>query len=506
MQIKLSSSQIVVILIISMAVFLLGFSSRINKEPTEIYKVYVDGEIIGTIKSKTEFEDYVNEKENSIKKKYNVDKVYTPSGVEIKKVITYSGNTESNETVYNKIIKSKKFTIKGTIVTISDEDDKDYKTQKIYTLNKEIFDEAITKTIKSFLDPEVYQKFMTSTQDEIKDLGSIVDDISIKQKITYKTGYISIDEKIYTNAEDLAKYILYGTTKTQSTYTIKEGDTIESVAEENKLNVQEFLIANSKFSSKNNLLYEGQKVNVGLINPIIDVVIEKTSVEEEEKAFSVDIQYDENEIKGTEYVSREGENGLYKVTKKYQYINGQLADTITISSTELKPAVNKILVKGDKYVPNVADLSYWGWPTDTPYTITTYYGYRWGSMHAAIDIYGPGHGSAIYAANNGTVIGAKAGCVAGNSSCNGRRGNFIVINHNNNNYYTIYMHLASILVTEGQTVARGQKIATMGNTGEVYPVPTSGSPYSGTHLHFGVYRGNPLTGGGSPFDPLSLYR
>lgn len=230
---------------------------------------------------------------------------------------------------------------------------------------------------------------MTSTQDEIKDLGSIVDDISIKQKITYKTGYISIDEKIYTNAEDLAKYILYGTTKTQSTYTIKEGDTIESVAEENKLNVQEFLIANSKFSSKNNLLYEGQKVNVGLIDPIIDVVVEKTSVEEEEKAFSVDIQYDENEIKGTEYVSREGENGLYKVTKKYQYINGQLADTITISSTELKPAVNKIVVKGDKYVPNVADLSYWAWPTDTPYTITTYYGYRWGSMHAAIDIYGP---------------------------------------------------------------------------------------------------------------------
>ena len=107
MQIKLSSSQIVVILIISMAVFLLGFSSRINKEPTEVYKVYVDGEIIGTIKSKTEFEDYVNEKENSIKKKYNVDKVYTPSGVEIKKVITYSGNTESNEAVYNKIIKSK---------------------------------------------------------------------------------------------------------------------------------------------------------------------------------------------------------------------------------------------------------------------------------------------------------------------------------------------------------------------------------------------------------------
>jgi murein DD-endopeptidase MepM/ murein hydrolase activator NlpD len=493
------------ITVIALLVILLGFTDTINKTPTTVYKVFVDGEIIGTIKSKTEFEEYVNLQEEKIKNQYNVEKIYTPSGVEIKKVTTYEDNTESNQSVYNKIIETKKFTIKGTIITITDEEDEDYETQKIYVLNKEIFDEALTKTIKSFIDPETYEEFMNDTQEEIEDLGSTVDDISVKQTITYKTGYISIDETIYTNADDLAKYMLYGTTEAQNTYTVESGDTIESVAEANKLNVQEFLIVNSKFTSKNNLLYEGQVVNVGLIDPIIDIVIEKTSVEEEEKAYSVDIQYDENEVKGTEYVSREGENGLYKVTKKNQYINGQLADSITISTTELKPAVNKILVKGDKYVPEVADLSYWAWPTDTPYTITTYYGYRWGSMHAAIDIYGPGHGSAIYAANNGTVIAAVGGCTAGVLSCNGRRGNYIVINHNNGNYYTIYMHLSSILVTTGQTVERGQKIATMGNTGEVSPVPTSSSPYSGTHLHFGTYIGNPLTGGGSAFNPLTLY-
>lgn len=502
---KLNLSHIMLIIVITLTIFLLGFTDVINKEPITVYKVFVDGEIIGAVQSKDDFEEYVNLQEEQIKEKYNVDKVYTPSGVEIKKVTTYDKNIEDNQTVYNKIIKTKKFTIKGTIITISDETDEDYQKIKLYTLNKEIFDEAIIKTIKSFLDPEIYEKFMNDTQEELKDLGSIVDDISINQKITYKTGYISIDETIYTNAEDLAKYLLYGTIEKQDTYQVKDGDTIESIAESNKLNVQEFLIANSKFSSKNNLLYEGQVVNVGLIDPIIDIVVNTTSIEEEEKAFSVDIQYDETKLKGTEYVSREGENGLYKVTKKNQYINGQLADTITINTTELKPAVNKILVKGDKYVPEVADLSYWAWPTDTPYTITTYYGYRWGSMHAAIDIYGPGHGSAIYAANNGTVIAATGGCTVGNLSCNGRRGNFIVINHNNGNYYTMYMHLASILVTTGQTVERGQKIATMGNTGEVYPVPSSYSPYSGTHLHYATYRGNPLTGAGSPFNPFNLY-
>ena len=505
MQNKFRLSHIMLIIVLALTIFLLGFTNRINKTPITVYKVFIDGEIIGTIKSKSEFEEYVNIQEEKIKEKYKVDKVYTPSGVEIKKLTTYDEKIEDNQTVYNKIIQTKKFTIKGIMATISDETDENFESFKIYTLNKEIFDEAITKTIKSFIEPETYEEFMNDNQEEIKDLGSIVDDISIKQKITYKTGYISIDENIYTSSEELAKYLLYGTTKAQNTYKVKEGDTIESIAESNKLNIQEFLIANSKFSSENNLLYAGQTVNVGLINPVIDIIVETTSVEEEEKAFSVDIQYDENELKGTEYVLKEGENGLYKVTKKNQYINGQLADTITINTTELKPAVNKILVKGDKYVPEVADLSYWAWPTATPYTITSYYGYRWGSMHAAIDIYGPGHGSAIYAANNGTVIAASSGCVVGNSSCNGRRGNFVTINHNNGNYYTIYMHMDKVQVSVGQTVARGQKIGTMGNTGEVYPVPTSSSPYSGTHLHFGTYRGNPMVGAGAAFDPLYLY-
>ena len=70
------------------------------------------------------------------------------------------------------------------------------------------------------------------------------------------------------------------------------------------------------------------------------------------------------------------------------------------------------------------------------------------------------------------------------------------------------MHLSTILVKEGQVVSRGQVIGKMGNTGEVYPIPSSYSPYSGTHLHFATTRGDPSNGGmsGSPFDPLTLYR
>ena len=492
------------ILLILVLVVALGFTHNNNSNPKTVYNVYLDGDIIGTIEDKNSFEEYINKKENTIKRKYGVNKVYMPNGVVIKKVITYDNNIESNEKIYNKLTKVKQFTIKGTVITINSKDKKS-KPKKIYTLSKKIFDDALESLVKSFVDKDDYNNYMNNSQKKITDTGNIIKNIDIDEKITYKNSYISIDEDIYTKSSTLAKYMLYGTTKKQNTYIVQDGDTIETVANTNKLSIQEFMLANSQFNSENTLLYTGQEVNVGLIAPIINVVVEVNDVSDEERNFGVDIKYDENELQGTEYVSQEGDKGLYRVSREYQYINGQLSDTVTLSSTELKPTINKVIVKGDKEIPNVADLSYWAWPTDNPYTITTYFGYRWGSMHAAVDIYGPGYGSSIYAANNGTVVAAVGGCTAGNSSCNGRRGNYILINHNNANYYTYYMHLSTILVKEGQTVSRGQKIATMGNTGEVYPAPSKSSPYSGTHLHFAALRGNPLSGG-KPFDPLTLYK
>lgn len=502
---RFRASYVLVIILLGILVFALGFTHYSTKNPQNVYQIYIDGEIIGTVESKTGFEEFINKKEESIKKKYGVKKVEVPNGVMIKEVTTYNKNIDSNEEVYKRIVKKKQFTIKGVAITIKNKNEKNYKTKYIYVLNKKIFDDAITQLIKSFVNEDDYKSYMESTQKEIVDTGTIIKDISIDEDITYKSSYLSIDKEIFTDSSTLAKYLLYGTTKKQSTYQVQEGDTIETVANANKLNVQEFLIANSNFKSENALLYTGQEVNVGLINPLISVVVEINGVSDEEKNYSVNVQYDENQVQGVEYVKQEGENGLYRVSREYEYINGQLSDTINLNTIELKPSVDKIIVKGSKEIPHVADLSHWAWPTDTPYTITTYFGYRWGSMHAALDIYGPGYGSNIYAANNGTVVETKGGCVPGNISCNGRQGNYILINHNAGNYYTQYMHLSTILVKAGQVVSRGQKIATMGNTGEVYPTPNSSSPYSGTHLHFAAWRGYPHRGG-TPFDPFTLYR
>ena len=502
-------SYYIIIFLVGILAFGLGFTSYNNNEPSEVYNVYVDGEIIGTIKDKDSFEKYINDKESSVMKKYRVNKVYMPNGVTIKKVITYNNKVDSNDYIYNKMVKLKQFTIKGIVITISSKTGDDgYETKKIYTTSKRVFDDALVSLIKSYVSDKDYNDYMNSSQKEIVDTGSIIKSIDLNQNVTYKKSYISIDKEIFNNSSLLAKYLLFGTTDKQASYIVKEGDTVASVAMANKLNVQEFLLANSGFNSENTLLYAGQEVSIGLINPVLDIAVEINGINDEEKNYGVVVKYDESKLRGTEYVETPGEKGMYRVSREYLYINGILTATQTLNSTELKPTIDQVVVKGDKEVPHIADLSYWAWPTDTPYTITTYYGYRWGTMHPAIDIYGPGYGSSVYAANNGTVIAATGGCVVGNLGCNGRRGNYIIINHNIQGYHTTYMHLASIFVKPGQVVARGQKIGTMGNTGEVYPVPTSYNPYSGTHLHFATTRGDPSRGGmsGNPFDPLTLYR
>lgn len=502
---KWGISLIMVVLMSISSIFLFGYKLAKNKTPNEFYAVYLAGEKIGVVKSKEEFNKYINIQEEKLKEQYEVDAIYTPKGVEIKKIVTYSNKTNTDEEIYRRLVSSENFTIKGVVIEIVKEatDEKEKEIITINLLNKEMFDESIIDIIKAFIEDNEYTSFMNSTQQNIVTTGELIEDIYIQETVTYKESYIPTNEKIFTNTDELTKYLMYGTTEKQNTYIVKEGDTIETIAENNKLNVQEFLIANPEFTSANNLLYESQEVLVGLINPIISIVVEKHSVQDETQNFDTEIKYDDNMIIGYSYVEREGETGIDRVTRKYQYINGQLVDVALIGSVEVKPSVSKILVKGDKYVPNVADLSYWAWPTNRPYTITSGYQYRWGDFHGALDIY-VGHGSPIYAANNGTVYKIGTGCIRGNTKCNGTRGNYVIINHNAGNYYTQYMHLHTITVEVGQTVERGQKIGTMGNTGNVVPTPPYGSSsLAGTHLHFEVWKGAPYSG--YHINPYRLY-
>ncbi len=86
--------------------------------------------------------------------------------------------------------------------------------------------------------------------------------------------------------------------------------------------------------------------------------------------------------------------------------------------------------------------------------VTSPFGYRWGRLHAGIDIAVP-VGTPIHAAASGTV--ALAGWVDG-------YGNYTCIDHGGG-LATCYAHQSSLAVSVGEHVTQGQVIGYSGNTG-----------------------------------------
>ncbi len=110
------------------------------------------------------------------------------------------------------------------------------------------------------------------------------------------------------------------------------------------------------------------------------------------------------------------------------------------------------------------------WPVSGP--VTSPFGYRWGRLHAGIDI-GVPYGTPIHAAASGTVV--LAGWTGG-------YGNYTCIDHGGG-LATCYGHQSSYAISSGAQVSQGQVIGYVGNTGHSF----------GAHLHFEVrIHGNPV--------------
>ena len=469
--------------LMAVLIFGVGFVDKGNtKNTVTLFQVYLNGKKIGLIKDDQELYDLIDKEQGAIKDKYGVKKVYPPHGLKITAIKTYETNTTDARTIYNKIKNDAPFTIEGYQITIKDEEN----PKTFYILNKDDLDVAIKNTVLSFVSKETLDNYIAGTQPEITDEGKTLDNVYLKQEVKIKEALISTEENIFTNADDLSRYMLFGTLETAKEYTVKLGDDITSVATSNMISVNEFLVANPQIVSENALLTVGQKVNISLINPIVDVVEETTVVERQTIKYETTVEYDNSLSSSVRYVKQEGSNGLVKVTYKNEVINGLLNNAVTVTTEEIKPTINRVLVVGGIHTVYVGDSSYWAWPTNKPYRISSYFGPRWGSWHYGIDITGTGHGSPIYAIQNGTVY---------TTGTRSDMGNYIIINHNNG-YNSVYMHLSKILVNRGDPIVKGQTIGLMGTTGRS----------TGTHLHLGVYTGAPSYSNARMIDPLTIYQ
>jgi murein DD-endopeptidase MepM/ murein hydrolase activator NlpD len=113
------------------------------------------------------------------------------------------------------------------------------------------------------------------------------------------------------------------------------------------------------------------------------------------------------------------------------------------------------------------------------YRFTSPFGYRWGRLHAGIDLAGP-VGMTVHSPADGVVT--DAGWENG-------YGNVIKIRHEFG-VSTVYGHLSKIRVNVGQKVSRGQVIGDSGNTGRS----------TGPHLHYEIRIG------GAPINPMTFIK
>jgi len=177
-------------------------------------------------------------------------------------------------------------------------------------------------------------------------------------------------------------------------------------------------------------------------------------------------------MSGILYTARQGDAVAAVATA-----NGISADRVLevngLSSGALEPGSRIFLPDAKLASFTLREISgdLFGWPARG--WISSWYGWRSDpftgarSFHNGVDI-GVDSGTPVLAAMEGSVS---------ETGYNSSYGNYVVLYHHAG-WMSLYGHLQSISVKEGQRVASGQRIAYSGNTG-----------YStGPHLHFSVFK------------------
>lgn len=224
-----------------------------------------------------------------------------------------------------------------------------------------------------------------------------------------------------------------------STYTVRPGDSLATVAKRFGLNIDTIISANGISSSAS--VKPGIQLRIPNINGLVHKVQSGDSLGLIAKRYKIEATkiVDANDL-GT-----------------YRLIVGQ---SLFIPGARLPDSAIK-QVLGRKFA----------WPARGP--LSSFFGYRPDPFtgvrrfHAGIDI----------AVDAGTTVRAAMDGKVADVGYNGNYGNYVILSHAGG-FQTLYGHLTKYTVAVGETVSQGSPLGLSGNTG-----------YStGPHLHFGIFR------------------
>lgn len=344
----------------------------------------------------------------------------------------------------------------------------------LYLKNQADYKETLRLLKLQYVTEDELQKYEANASLEtlptLKANETRIKEIKIVEAISGGDTKIS-PEKILTPVKAV-EYLKSGSLE-KEVYAVQSGDVLGTIANKHNLTTAQILELNPDLK-EDSLLQIGQKINITVEKPLLNVQIVKEKNTLEEMPFEKIIENDDSKFKGETVVKQEGSNGQKEVSYLVSQVNGAVTEKTVTKETVLTEPVNSITVVGTKVISSRGTGSF-AWPAVGGY-ISSKMGSRWGSYHRGIDIARPSNYN-IKASDNGVVTAV---------GWEGTYGQRIVINHNNG-YETVYAHLSEIKVSVGQVVPQGSVIGIMGSTGRS----------TGTHLHFEVHKNGALV------DPLS---
>lgn len=435
-------------LLFAILLVLLFFSST-----NATYMVSVDGEVLGYTKDKSLLDKIVSRLSEEEAFRVGAE-VRVGSKISLQKVKETSDDVQLLEPdKLGEVLKGKlKFLAKGFVISV---DGKDVVALSSEEEARGVLSDLRTNYIKNIVEAG----------------HATVEEVLIKEKIDIAEK--EVPTSIFRNRDEAARILVRGTDKIM-TYVVQRGDSLWTIAAANHLTVDDLRKANPEI--KGDFIREGQNLNLVVPNPYVTLASRETVTYKVSIPFSVQVSYDDSMWPWQEKVIQEGKSGEKEITEQILRENGKEVQRIKISEKIISYPVTKKIVRGSKQVPAMGS-GQMVWPVQG--SITSYFGWRWGSYHQGIDIGAPA-GTPIRAADSGMVSFA---------GWNGGYGYLVKIDHGGGKE-TWYAHMSKIAVSVGQKVSKGEVIGYVGSTGNS----------TGPHLHFEVRVG------GTAVNPLNYYK
>ena len=309
------------------------------------------------------------------------------------------------------------------------------------------------KTVVAFSTKEerqkLYNQFIKKMTNGSKSY-EILDNISFKYELV-PYGLIK--------SGDAASKMLERTYKFSDEISINKNCDIDDI-------LTSYAICEDDFKEQNPGFKEGEtkKVKITSNIPYIRVLSKKSRIENTVIRHTVKYEMDADMYKGESEIKSDGEDGIKKAYKTKYSLNGTLLYD-NLDKEEITEPCTQVILIGGKEQPKGKSTGSISKPCNG--NLSSRFGTRGSRQHRGIDITGK-EDTPIYAADGGTVTYAGWD--------NSGYGNVIKIDHKNG-YTSLYAHCNGLYVKEGDSVAKGDIIAGLGNTGRS----------TGPHLHFEVY-------------------